>query len=131
MFYFLSPQSDSLSDPPVTNEYSSFPIPSITPRLGEGVESLIGRINEKMSSQVLNSLGILNSIFMNLITVLKFLHPYSIFIQILNKCSNIKTFIIRVQIIYEENTVVGTRFCKVHVFRNKKVKSLKFHKNKK
>lgn len=33
-----------------------------------------------------------------------FLHPYSIFIQILNKCSN-KTFIIRVQIICEENTV--------------------------
>lgn len=43
---------------------------------------------------------------MNLITELKFLHPYSIFIQILNKCSNINTFNIQVQISYEENTVV-------------------------
>lgn len=62
MFYFLSPQVDYLRDPPVTNENSSFPILSITPRLGKGVESLIGRINEKMSSQVLNLLGILNRI---------------------------------------------------------------------
>lgn len=55
MFYFLFSQSDYLSGPPVPNEYYSFPIPAIPPRLGEGVESLIGRINEKMSSQVLNS----------------------------------------------------------------------------
>lgn len=32
MFYFLSPQFDYLSDPPVTNEYSSFPIPSLLPQ---------------------------------------------------------------------------------------------------
>ena len=43
---------------------------------------------------------------MNLIPILKFLHPYSIFTHILNKFSNTKTFISQVQIIYEENTVV-------------------------